>query len=461
MSKHCEADSLRRGLSERQMNLMALGAAIGVGLFLGSATAIKSAGPAILVAYGVCGLLAYVVMRALGEMAIHDPVAGSFSRYAYNYVGHRAGFLTGWTYWFYWIISIMAEVTAAAIYMHYWFPDVPSWIWALASLFSMTALNLIAVKAFGELEFWFASIKVVTIVVLIASGLGIIAFGIGNGGIPTGISNLWRHGGFAPNGVSGVLSVLPLVIFSYIGIEMLGLTAGEAQNPRQTIKRAVNSVFWRIAIFYVGALFVVLSIYPWNEIGESGSPFVMTFEKLGIHKAAGILNFVVLTATLSACNTGIFGTARMLFNLSQQGQAPQRLKQLNHRGLPIYAIAFCVGIALFGVALNYFAPKGLFVALTAVAAFAGIFTWTSILVSHIKFRKQVAIPAQDKLLKGAPVTTYAALALILGIAALMLFFDETRPAILIGIGWTVFLNVIYAFAKPKDSPCINDAIEAI
>ncbi|MGU7778592.1 amino acid permease [Burkholderia sp. PU8-34] len=459
MSKHSESGSLRRGLSERQMNLMALGAAIGVGLFLGSATAIRSAGPAILVAYGVCGLLAYVVMRALGEMAIHDPVAGSFSRYAYNYVGHRAGFLTGWTYWFYWIISIMAEVTAAAIYMHYWFPDVPSWIWALASLFSMTALNLIAVRAFGELEFWFASIKVITIVVLIVSGIGIICFGIGNGGIPTGVSNLWRHGGFAPNGVSGVLSVLPLVIFSYIGIEMLGLTAGEAKNPKQTIKRAVGSVFWRIAIFYVGALFVVLSIYPWNEIGIAGSPFVVTFEKLGIHKAAGILNFVVLTATLSACNTGIFGTARMLFNLSQQGQAPKKLNSLNKRGLPIFAIAFCVSIALFGVALNYFAPKGLFVALTAVAAFAGIFTWTSILVSHLNFRKHVKLSNADILLTGSPFVTYVALAVILGIAILMLFFDETRPAIVIGIAWTAFLNVAYEFTKSKQSPAALEVIE--
>ena len=297
---------LHRGLEERHITLMSLGACIGVGLFLGSAQTIELAGPAILIAYVIAGAMMFIIMRALGEMAIQNPVAGSFSRYAQEYLGPLAGFLTGWNYWFLWVVTCMAEITAVGVYMDLWFPDVPRWIWALAALVIMTLVNLITVKAYGEFEFWFALIKIVAIIAMIVIGLMIILFGFGNGGIATGISNLWKHGGFAPNGIKGILMSLQMVMFAYLGIEMLGVTAGEAKNPEKTISRAVNSVFWRILIFYVGALFVIMSIYPWNEIGTSGSPFVMTFEKIGIRQAAGIINFVVLTAALSSCNSGIF-----------------------------------------------------------------------------------------------------------------------------------------------------------
>ncbi|MCV9992543.1 amino acid permease, partial [Burkholderia pseudomallei] len=231
------------------------------------------------------------------------------------------GYLAGWTHWLTALVGSMSEVTAAGIYMTGWFPHVPTWIWTLAALASVTAINFVAVRAYGEFEFWFALIKVVTIVLMIVAGHGMIVFGLGNGGVATGISNLWTNGGFMPNGIAGVLKALPMVMFAYQGIEMLGITAGEARNPEKTLARAVNSVFWRVLIFYVGALFVIMSIYPWDRIGTQGSPFVLTFDRLGIRSAAGIINFVVLSAALSSCNSNVYGTSRLLYNLALQKQA--------------------------------------------------------------------------------------------------------------------------------------------
>ncbi len=326
-------EELKRGLGERHMRLIALGAAIGVGLLLGSANAIKLAGPGILFSYLLGGAAIFIIMRALGEMAVHNPVAGSFSRYAQDYLGPLSGYLTGWNYWFMRLMTCVAEITAVGIYMGIWFPDVPQWIWALAALAAMGSVNLIAVRAYGEFEFWFAMIKVGTIVLMIVAGFGMILFGFVNHGVATGISNLWTHGGFFPNGVQGALMALQMVMFAYLGVETIGLTAGEAANSKKTIPDAINSVFWRILIFYVGALFVILSIYPWNELGTHGSPFVMTFERLGIKSAAGIINFVVLTAALSSCNGGIFSTGRMLYNLAQQGQAPRAFAATSRSGV--------------------------------------------------------------------------------------------------------------------------------
>lgn len=289
MQGKTQGKELKRGLEERHVTLMSLGAAIGVGLFLGSASAIKLAGPGILLAYGFSGMIMFFIMRALGEMAIQKPVAGSFSKYARDYLGPLAGYLTGWNYWFLWVVTCMAEITAVGIYMGYWYPDVPNWIWALSALVIMTTVNFLAVKAYGELEFWFALIKILAIVLMIAVGLLMIVFGIGNGGVATGIKNLWDNGGLFPNGFKGILLSLQMVMFAYLGIEMIGVTAGEVKNPEKSLARAIDSVFWRILIFYVGALFVIMSIYPWQEIGSQGSPFVLTFEKSGFQQRQALL----------------------------------------------------------------------------------------------------------------------------------------------------------------------------
>ncbi|MFS0775158.1 amino acid permease [Neobacillus sp. 3P2-tot-E-2] len=439
-------NQLQRGLEERHITLMSLGAAIGVGLFLGSATAIKLAGPGIILGYAFAGMIMFFIMRALGEMAIQKPVAGSFSQYARDYLGALPGFLTGWNYWFLWVVTCMAEITAAGIYMEYWFPEVPRWIWALGALVIMASVNFLNVKAYGELEFWFALIKIVTIIFMIVSGLGMIVFGIGNGGIATGISNLWENGGILPNGITGVLMSLQMVMFAFLGIEMIGITAGEVKNPEKTLSKAIDTVFWRILIFYVGALFVIMSIYPWTEIGAQGSPFVLTFDKLGIPAAAGIINFVVLTAALSSCNGGIFSTARMLFNLAENDEAPKGLGKLNKNGVPSAAVLVTAAALLVGVVLNYLVPAKVFTWVTAISTFGAIWTWSMILLSQIKYRKSLT-PTQLRGLKYKmplfPFTSYFSLAFLLLVVGLMAFFPDTRIALIVGPLWLGILTAFY------------------
>jgi amino acid transporter, AAT family len=440
---------LHRGLEERHITLMSLGAAIGVGLFLGSASAIEMAGPAILFAYALGGAVMFMIMRALGEMAIHQPVAGSFSRYARNYIGPLAGYLTGWNYWFLWIVTCMAEITAVGIYMKMWYPDVPTWIWALAALVIMASINLLAIKAYGEFEFWFALIKIVAIVLMIVTGLGMIIFGFGNGGVATGISNLWENGGFAPNGVKGILMSMQMVMFAFLGIEMIGVTAGEVKNPEKSIAKAVNTVFWRILLFYVGALFVIMSIYPWDQIGTQGSPFVLTFEKIGIGQAAGIINFVVLTAALSSCNSGIFSTGRMLFNLAEQKQAPAKLHSVGKTGVPSTAILVSAAALLIGVVLNYLVPEKVFVWVTSISTFGAIWTWSVILVSQLKFRKGLSDEEKAELkfkMPLYPFGSYIALAILIFVVGIMAYFPDTRIALIVGPLWLILLTAIY-YAK--------------
>ncbi|MFC5740120.1 amino acid permease [Dyella tabacisoli] len=443
---HANEQALKRGLGERHIRLMALGSAIGVGLFLGSANAIKLAGPAILLSYILGGAAIFIIMRALGEMAVHNPVAGSFSRYAQDYLGPLAGYLTGWNYWFMWLVTCVAEITAVGIYMSVWFPDVPQWIWALAAMAAMGAVNLAAVRAYGEFEFWFAMIKVVTIVLMIVGGAGMIVFGLGNHGTPTGISNLWTHGGLFPNGARGMLMALQMVMFAYLGVEMVGLTAGEAANPNKSIPQAINSVFWRILIFYVGALFVIMSIYPWNELGTHGSPFVMTFERLGIKSAAGIINFVVLTAALSSCNGGIYSTGRMLYNLAQQDQAPRAFATTSKGGVPSRAVLVSIVALLLGVLLNYLVPEKVFVWVTAISTFAAIWTWGVILISQMKFRRNLTAAERDGLVFRMPFYPYGswiALAFLVLVIGLMAYFPDTRVALIVGPLWLVLLTVLY------------------
>lgn len=439
---------LQRGLEQRHITLMSLGAAIGVGLFLGSATAIRLAGPAILISYIIGGFAILIIMRALGEMAVHNPVAGSFSRYAKDYLGPLAGYITGWNYWFLWVVTCMAEITAVGVYMKMWYPSTPSWIWALAALIIMTMVNLIAVKAYGEFEFWFALIKIVAILAMIFVGLGVIIFGIGNGGIAVGISNLWSHGGFAPNGIKGILMSLQMVMFAYLGVEMIGVTAGEAKNPKTVIPRAIDTVFWRILLFYVGALFVIMSIYPWNEIGNNGSPFVLMFEKIGIGPAAGIINFVVLTAALSSCNSGIFSTGRMLFNLAEQKQASASFKKISPTGVPSKAIVFSAALLLVGVVLNYLVPEKVFIWVTSISTFGAVWTWGIILLSQLKFRKTLSKGEVSRLTYKAlfyPLGSYVALAFLVLVLGLMAYFPETRIALIVGPIWII--GLVFAYYK--------------
>lgn len=444
--------TLKRGLSTRHIRFMALGSAIGTGLFYGSADAIKMAGPSVLLAYMIGGLVAYIIMRALGEMSVDNPNAGSFSRYAQDNLGPLAGYITGWTYCFEILIVAIADVTAFGIYMGVWFPMVPHWVWVLSVVLIIGAVNLLSVKAFGELEFWFSFFKVATIIVMIAAGIGIICWGIGNGGQPTGIHNLWSHGGFFAHGVWGMVLSLQMVMFAYGGIEIIGITAGEAREPQKSIPQAINSVPWRILLFYVGTLFVIMSIYPWNQVGTGGSPFVLTFQNLGIHTAAGILNFVVLTASLSAINSDVFGVGRMLHGMAGQGHAPKIFARVSRHGIPWVTVLVMMLAMLVAVYLNYIMPENVFLLIASLATFATVWVWIMILCSQIAFRRRIGRQRASQLafpLPGGSATSLFGVVFLLFIIALIGYFPATRISLYAGGVWIVLLLAGYLLVKRR------------
>ncbi|CEG25516.1 amino acid permease [Bacillus sp. B-jedd] len=447
---HHEQEGLKRALSSRHIQLIALGGAIGVGLFYGSSATIKLAGPAVVLSYLIGGIVIFTIMRALGEMAVAEPVSGSFSSYANRYLGPFAGYLTGWTYWFMWVVVGMAEITVVGVYVNYWFPDIPQWVSALAALVVITVINLANVKAFGEFEFWFAMIKVVAIIGMLLAGLAIILFGFGNGGEAVGFSNLWAHGGFAPNGLTGILLSLVMVMFSFGGVELVGITAGEAENPQRTIPKAINSLIWRILIFYIGALGVMMILFPWNKVGSEGSPFVQIFESIGIPGAAHIINFVVLTAALSAFNSGLFSTGRMLYNLSLQNNGPKFFGKLNGASTPSRGILFSSFFLLVAVFLNYIVPEKVFIYISAVATVAVITSWTIILLTQLKFRKARSREEVGSLafkLPLYPFSSWFALAFLAMVIVLMAFIEGMRVALLVAPVWYVILYIGYRMKR--------------
>ena len=446
VGKHHESEKLQRGLDNRHIQLIALGGAIGVGLFYGSSATIQMAGPSILLSYLIGGIVIFTIMRALGEMAVDEPISGSFSSYAHRYLGPFAGYLTGWTYWFMWVVVGMAEITVIGVYVNYWFPDIPQWVTALATLIVVTLINLMNVKAFGEFEFWLALIKVVAIIGMILVGLGIILFGFGNGGQAIGLDNLWAHGGFMPNGIEGILLSLVLVMFSFGGVELVGITAGEAKDPRKSIPSAINNVVWRILIFYIGALGIMMILYPWNEVGTEGSPFVLIFDKIGIPGAAHIINFVVLTAALSAFNSGMFSTGRMLYNLSLQNNGPKYFGKLNKYQTPRRGILFSASFLLVAVLLNYIIPEKVFMFISSVATVAVITSWTIILLTQIKFRQSKTKEEVGKLafkMPLHPLSSYVALVFLAFVIVLMAFMDGMREALFVAPVWFLILYVGY------------------
>ena len=432
---------LQRRLTPRHITFMALGMAIGAGLFLGSASAIKLAGPSVLFAYLFGGVMIFIIMRALGEMAVHDPVAGSFSSYAHRYLGPFAGYLTGWNYWLLMVGVGMAESTAVGIYMKQWFPDLPQWIWVFGSVVMIGTLNLMAVKVYGETEFWFTMIKVVTVVLMILGGAGMIWLGWGNGGHPLGLGNLWQHGGWFPNGVTGMVLALPVVVFAFGGIETIGMAAGEASQPERTIPRAVNSVLWRILIFYVGALIVIMAIYPWNQLGTQGSPFVSTFAKLGIRQAAGVINFVVITAALSGFNSTTFSGSRMLYSLANKGQAPALLGKVSEQGVPTRSVLACMACLVLGVLLNYLLPGRIFAMMMSILSFNTVWTWMMVLIAHFSFRRRFGATAFP--LRVWPLSSMVCLAFLAFVLVMLGYSPDTRVALYVGAAWVALLSVAY------------------
>lgn len=445
------SEHLARNLKSRHIQLIALGGTIGVGLFLGSAGAIHKAGPGLLLSYAIGGVAIFFIMRALGELLTYRPVAGSFASYAEEFVGPFAGFVTGWSYWFMWVVTAMAELTAIGIYVHFWLPDVPQWLPGLVALGVLYGTNTLAVRVYGELEFWFALLKIITIVGLIASGLAVIVFKVGSLGPTAGFSNLWTHGGFMPFGLLGVLLTLQIVMFAYQGVELIGVTAGEAENPSVVLPRATNSIIFRILVFYLGALAIIMSLVPWNELNPDMSPFVLMFDRMGVPGAANIINVVVITAAASSCNGGIFSTGRMLYSLALNREAPAVFGRLSRRHVPAAGVHASVAVMLIGVILNYIVPKEVFAWVTSVSLIGALWTWIIIMYSHLKFRQAVArgcVPGVSYRMPAAPVANWAVIAFLLIVAAMFSLDPDTRVALYVAPFWFGLLAVGY-FTRAK------------
>ena len=434
---------LERGLKPRHVEMIALGGTIGVGLFMGSASTIQTAGPSVLLCYALAGLVMFFIMRIMGEMLYLEPVTGSFATYGHKYICPFAGYLTAWCYWFLWVTVGLSEITAVGIYVHFWFPDVPQWISALGGMLIVTLANMAAVKYYGEFEFWFAIIKVTTIVVMLVVGAMIILFGFGNNGVPLGFSNLWSHGGFFPNGFGGMISAMCVVAAAFQGVELVGITAGEAQNPKETLRKATKNIVWRILIFYIGAIFVVITLYPWDELGMLGSPFVTTFAKVGVTSAAGIINFVVLTAALSGCNSGIYSSGRMLYTLAENGQAPKFFGKLSSHGVPQHGIMVTLACLLFGVVLNYLIPDSkLFLYIYSASVFPGMVAWFVLAYSQKNFRKRWGEKAMAEHPFKSPLFPYAnyfCLIFLVLVTIGMWVNPDTRMSLI--AGWTFMIIV--------------------
>ncbi len=444
--------TLARNLRNRHIQLIALGGTIGVGLFLGSARAIHDAGPGLLLGYAVGGVAIFFIMRALGELLTYRPVAGSFATYAEEFCGPFAGFVTGWSYWFMWVLTAMAELTAIGIYVGYWFPGVPQWLPALVALAVLYGTNLLAVRVFGELEFWFALVKVVTIVALIIAGLTVIFLHVGELGSTASFANLYSHGGFMPFGLLGVLLTLQIVMFAYSGVELIGVTAGEADNPAVVLPRATNGIIARILIFYLGALIVIMSVVPWDQLSPEVSPFVFVFEKLRVPAAASIITAVVITAAASSCNSGLFSTGRMLWTLAQRGQGPRLFARLNAQQVPANGIHASAAVMLIVVALNLVVPKSVFTWVTSIALIGTLWTWGIILVAHRNYRlavragKVAAAPFRMPL---APFANWAVLAFLVLVSAMLWLDKETRVALIVAPFWFGLLGVGYLALRRK------------
>ena len=446
-----ENQNLSRGLKNRHVQLLAIGGAIGTGLFLGSGRSIHLAGPSILFAYMITGVILFFVMRALGELLLSNLNYNSFVDFVQDYLGNGAAFITGWTYWFCWISLAMADVTAAGLYVQYWFPNIAQWVPSLVVLVILLIMNLTAVKLFGEMEFWFSLIKVVAIVSLIIIGTFIIIKGFSTDAGVSSFTNLWSNGGWFPNGVSGFILSFQMVVFAFTGIELVGLTAGETENPEHVIPKAINNIPIRIIIFYIGALIVIMSIYPWNSINPEKSPFVQVFAAVGIAAAASIVNFVVLTSAASACNSGIFSTSRMIYSLAKENNAPESMKKLTSRQVPSNALMFSATVILISVILNYIMPEGVFVLITSISTFCFIFIWTITVICHLKYRKtnpELAAKSKFKM-QLYPIINYIILAFFAFVIVTLALNSETRVALFVTPVWFIALGVIYKILKSK------------
>lgn len=446
-----QQETLTRGLKNRHVQLMAIGGAIGTGLFLGAGKTIQLTGPSILLAYIITGVVLFLIMRALGELLLSNLQYHSFVDFVRDYLGNMAAFITGWTYWFCWISIAMADITAVGMYTQFWFPNVPQWMPGLIALVILLIMNLATVKLFGEMEFWFALIKVIAILALIVVGLYMIFKGFTTDQGTASFTNLWSHGGWFPNGMHGFIISFQMVVFAFVGMELVGLTAGETENPEKVIPKAINQIPIRVLLFYVGALLIIMSIYPWKAIVPSESPFVQVFAAVGIATAAGIVNFVVLTSAASACNSAIFSTSRMVFSMAKDRNAPESFARLNGRKVPSNALFFSTLVILVAIILNYVMPEGVFTLITSVSTVCFIFVWGIMVICHLKYRRtqpKIASRSHFKL-PLYPFSNYLILAFLAFVLVVLALAEDTRVALFVTPVWFILMAGIYWFKKKK------------
>lgn len=459
---------LKRGLLNRHIQLIALGGAIGTGLFLGIGPAAVLAGPSVILGYAVAGFIAFLIMRQLGEMVVDQPVSGSFSHFAFKYWGSFAGFASGWNYWILYVLVSMAELTAIGVYVHFWWPEIPLWFSSLFFFVMINAVNLTSVKVFGEAEFWFSIVKVVAIVAMILFGTYLLISG--TGGERASISNLWNDGGFFPKGImevgesgsyQGLLAAMAMIMFAFGGLELIGITAAEAENPEKNIPRATNQVIYRILIFYIGALIILFSLSPWQEITAGSSPFVTVFDALKGFEftlfgrtffftsiIANALNIIVLTAALSVYNSCVYSNSRMLYGLAQQGNAPRFLNRLNRQYVPVRATLVSSAFVAICILVNLIMPEEALGIMMSLVVSALIINWVMISITHIFFRKAKDKEGKTTLFRafGYPLTNYICLIFLIGILIIMWITGMRMPVELIPI-WLILLYISYRFIQ--------------
>jgi amino acid transporter, AAT family len=440
---------LRRGLSAGKLSMIAIGGAIGTGLFLGSGFAISLAGPGVLVSYGIGAVVALLLMGCLAEMTVTHPLTGSFGAYAEHYVGPLAGFLVRWCYWTGQVLAVGTEVTAVAVYMKYWFPAFPGWLWIAMFSGGLVLANALAVNVFGTIEYWFSIIKVTAIVVFIVLA-SYLVFGTA---ASSGFANYTAHGGFLPHGWWGAWVAVMVAIFSYLSLEMIAVAAGEAEEPQIAITRAFRSTVIRLILFYLLTLALILALMPWTAIGAGESPFVRAMRTAHIPSAAGIVNFVILIAALSAMNSLLYGSTRMMFSLARAGQAPRRFGVLNKRGVPLQALLLSsAGVALAAV-LGAISPGRAYIVMLSVAGFGTMFAWMMIFITHYFFRRARigrVEPAGRFRMWGYPVTTLLGAGLMASVLITTLFNQAFRMTLVFGIPFLGLLSVIY-YLLPRES----------
>jgi GABA permease len=424
-------EGLKRSLRQRHMTMISLGGVIGAGLFVGSGAVMNQTGPAAVVSYVLAGVLVVLVMRMLGEMAVANPAIGSFVEYTRQALGGRAGFTIGWLYWWFWAIVLAIEAVAGAAILQRWLPGVPVWVMSLTVMLLLTGTNLVSVKSYGEFEFWFASIKVAAIIAFIVIAAGYL-LGAGAGGSP-GLSNLTAHGGFIPEGGVTILSGVVIVIFAFVGAEIVTIAAAETAEPEKAVARATNQVVARVLVFYVLAVFLIVCIVPWNDAKLGASPFVAALERIGIPGSADIMNAIVVTAVLSCLNSGIYVASRMLFALARRGDAPKALLEVNARGVPVKAILLSVSVGFLSVIFDAISPDKVFLFLVNSSGAVALFCYVLIAVAELRTRRRLEAEAPERLKLRMwlfPWLTYLAIAAMVVVIAAMALVDAVRSQLI-------------------------------